>query len=44
MVSGFPSDAFVVISDGNSCDVGGVGGELQEMHDQFLIRWYSAMF
>ena len=44
MVDGSPSEALVVIGDGSSCGIGGVGGELQELHAQFLIRRYSAAF
>ena len=38
MVKGSPSEALVVICDGSGCSIGGVGGELQELHTQFLIR------
>ena len=34
----------VVIGDGSGCGIGGVGGELQELHAQFLIQRYSAAF
>ena len=44
LMKGFPSEDLVVISDRSSCDVGGVGGELQELHVQFLIRRYSPAF
>ena len=44
MVKGFPSEALVIIGDGSGCGLGGVGGELQELHAQFLIRRYSAAF
>ena len=42
MVKGSPSEALVVIGDESGWGVGGVGGELQELHAQFLIRRYSA--
>ena len=41
MVKGSSSEALVVIDDGSGC---GIGGELQELHAQFLIRRYSAAF
>ena len=44
MVKGSPSEAFGVIGDGSGFGICGVGGELQEMHAQFLIRRYSAAF
>ena len=44
MVKGFPSEALVVVGDGSSFGICGVGGELQEMHVQFLIRRYSAAY
>ena len=44
MMNGFRSEALVVIGDGNGCGVGGVGGELQDLHAQFLIRRYSTAF
>ena len=44
MVKGFPYEDLVVIGDGISFCLGGVGGELQELHAQFLIRLYSAAF
>ena len=44
MVKGSPSEALVVIGDGSGCGIGGVGGELQELHAPFLIRRYSAAF
>ena len=37
MVKGYPSEDLVVIGDGSGCGSGGVGGELQELHVQFLI-------
>ena len=37
MVKGSPSEALVVIGEGSGCGVGGVGGELKELHVQFLI-------
>ena len=44
MVNGSSSEAIVVIGDGSGFGIGGVGGELQELHDQFLIPRYSAAF
>ena len=44
MVKGSPSEALVVVGDGRDFGICGVGGELQEMHVQFLIRRYSAAF
>ena len=44
IVKGSPSESFVVISDGSGFDMCGLGGELQELHAQFLIRRYSAAF
>ena len=44
MVKGSLSEASVVIGDGSGCGIGGVGGELQELHAKFLIRRYSAAF
>ena len=44
IMNGFPSEALVVIGDGGGCGIGGVGGEMQEMHAQCLIRRYSAVF
>ena len=44
MMKGFPSEGLVVICDGSGCGAGGMGEELQELHVQFLIRQYSAMF
>ena len=41
MVKGSLSEALVVIGDGSGFGIGGVGGELQEIHAQFLIRRYS---
>ena len=32
MLKGFPSEALVVIGDGSGYGIGGVGGELQELH------------
>ena len=32
MVKGSPSEALVVIGDGSGFGIGGVGGELQELH------------
>ena len=34
----------VVVGDGSGFGICGVGGELQEMHAQFLISWYFAAF
>ena len=42
MVKGSHSEALV--GDESGCGIGGVGGELQELHAQFLIRRYSAAF
>ena len=42
MVNEFPSTACVGI--GSGCSFGRVGGELQELHTQSLIRLYSAAF
>ena len=44
MMKGFPSEDLVVIGDGSSCGVGGVGGKLQELHAQILMGRYSAAF
>ena len=44
MVNEFPSIACVGIDVGSGCGFGRVGGELQELHTQFLIRLYSAAF
>ena len=44
MVKGSPSEALVVIGDGSGYAIGGVVGELQELHSQFFIRRYSAAF
>ena len=44
MVKGSPSEDLVEISDGSGCGIGGVDGELEELHAQFLIRLYSAAF
>ena len=44
MIKGFLSEALVVIGDGSGCCVGGVSGELQALHAQFLIRRYSDAF
>ena len=44
MVKGSSSEALVVIGDGSGFGIGGVGGKLQELHTQFLIRRYSAAF
>ena len=44
MVKGYPSEALVLVGDGNGFGICGVGGELQEMYAQFLIRRYSAAF
>ena len=44
MVKGSSSEALVVTGDGNGFGIGGVVGELQELHAQFLIRRYSAAF
>ena len=44
MVKGSSSEALVVIGDGSGFGIGGVGGELQELHAQFLIRRYSLRF
>ena len=44
MVEGSPSEALVVIGDGSGFGIGVVGGELQELHAQFLIRRHSAAF
>ena len=44
MVNRSPSEDVVVIDDGSDCGIGGVGGKLQELHAQFLIRRYSAAF
>ena len=44
MVKGSPSEALVVIGDVSGFGICGKGGELQEMHAQFLIRRYSAAF
>ena len=37
MVKRSPLEALVVIGDVSCCGFGGVGGELQELHAQFLI-------
>ena len=42
MVKGFPSTYFIEIDGGSGCGVCKVGGELQELHAQSLIRRYSA--
>ena len=44
MVKGSPLEALVVIGDGSGFGIGGVGGELQELHTEYLIRQYSAAF
>ena len=44
MVKGSPSETLAVIGNGSGCGIGGVGGELQELYAQFLIRRYSAAF
>ena len=44
MMKGSPSEALVIIGDGSDFGICGVGGELQEMHAQLLIRRYSAAF
>ena len=44
IVKGSPSKALVVIGDGSGFGIGGVGGELQELHAHFLVRRYSAAF
>ena len=44
MVKGSPSETLVVVGDGSGFGICGVGGELQEMHAQFLIRLYSDAF
>ena len=44
MVKGSQSEAFVVIGDVSGFGIRGVGGELQELHAQFLIRRYSVAF
>ena len=44
MVKGSPSEVLVVVGDESGFGICGVGGELQEMHAQFLIRQYSAAF
>ena len=44
MVKGSPSEALVGIGDGSGFGICEVGGELQELHAQFLIRWYFADF
>ena len=44
MVIEFPSTACVGIDGGSGCGFGRVGGELQELHTQSLIRLYSASF
>ena len=36
MVKGSPSEALVVVGDGSGFCICGVGGELQEMHAQYL--------
>ena len=43
-MKGSPYEAFVVIGDGSGFGICGVGGELQELHAQFLIRRYSSAF
>ena len=43
-MKGSPSEALVIIGDGSGFGICGVGGELQEMHAQFIIRRYSAAF
>ena len=40
MVNEFPSTACVGIDGGSGCGVGRVGGKLQELHAQSLIRRY----
>ena len=44
MVNEFPSTACVGIDVGSGCGFARVGGELQELHTQSLIRLYSAVF
>ena len=44
MVKGSPSEALVVIGNGSGWGIGGVGEELQELNDQFLILRHSAVF
>ena len=45
MAKGSPLEALVIIGDGiYCCDIGRVGGELHEVHVQFLVRRYSADF
>ena len=44
MVNEFPSTACVGIDVGSGCDIGSMGGELQELYTQSLIRLYSAAF
>ena len=44
MVKGSPSEVLVVIGDGSGFGIGGVDGELKELHARFLIRRYSAAF
>ena len=44
MVKEFPSTACIVIDVGSGCGFVRVGGELQELHTQSLIRLYSAAF
>ena len=44
MVNGSPSEDLVVSGDVSGFGIGGVGGELQELHAQYLIRQYSAAF
>ena len=38
MVKRSLSEALVVIGDGSGCGIGGVGGELKELHSKFFIR------
>ena len=44
MVNELPLTACVGIDVGSGCSFGRVGGELQELHTQSLIRLYSAAF
>ena len=44
MVNEFLLTACVRIDVGGGCSFGGVGGKLQELHTQSLIRLYSAAF
>ena len=43
MMKGLPSETLVVIGDGGGCGIGGVGGELQELHAHFLIRRHTTI-